>query len=138
MNKQNTNDEKILQLKAQIKEKKSKLKGKKRFTPVTNCSLELEGVRYNLNVSNKEQLINLMIRLNMYRMSAIDLDLEDDYIVNGFSVDEWIKDIKAKLEIIVMMEEERKLQELENKLHYLLSTEKKVQLEIDEIESMIK
>ena len=79
-----------------------------------------------------------MVRLNIYRMSAIDLDWEDDYIVNGFSVDEWIKDIKAKLEIIVMMEEERKLQELENKLHYLLSTEKKVQLEIDEIESMIK
>jgi len=137
MNKQNTNDEKILQLKAQIKEKKSKLKGKKRFTPVTNCSLELEGVRYNLNVSNKEQLINLMIRLNMYRMSAIDLDLEDEYIVSGFSVDEWITDIRLKLEILKYEEEDRKLKVLESKLHNLLSLDKKVELEIGEIESMI-
>jgi len=138
MSKQNTNDEKILQLKVQIKEKKSKLKGKKRFIPVTNCSLELRGIRYNLNVSNKEQLITLLLELNLFKMSAIDLDLEDDYIISGFSVDEWIKDIKAKLEIIVMMDEERKLQVLEGKLEYMLSNEKRIELEINEIESLIK
>jgi len=137
MSKQNTNDEKILQLKAQIKEKKSKLKGKKRFTPVTNCSLELRGIRYNLNVSNKEQLTTLLLELNLFKMSAIDLDLEDEYVVSGFSIDEWIKDIKAKLEIIKYEEEDRKLKLLENKLHVLLSSEKQVSLAIEEIESMI-
>ena len=137
MSKQNTNDEKILQLKAQIKEKKGKLKGKKRFTPVTNCSLELRGIRYNLNILNKEQLTTLLLELNLFKMSAIYLELEDDYIVSGFSVDEWIKDIKAKLEIIKYEEEDRKLKLLENKLHVLLSNEKQVSLAIEEIESMI-
>jgi len=137
MSKQNTNDEKILQLKAQIKEKKGKLKGKKRFTPVTNCSLELRGIRYNLNILNKEQLTTLLLELNLFKMSAIYLELEDDYIVSGFSVDEWIKDIKAKLEIIKYEEEDRKLKLLENKLHVLLSSEKQVSLAIEEIESMI-
>jgi len=134
----NVNDEKIMELKAQIKEKKAKLKGKKKFIPVTNCSLELDGIRYNLNVLGKEQLISLLVKLNGYRLSAVDLGLLEEYIVSGFRVDEWITDIKAKLEIVVLRDEENKLQEMESKLHFLLSTDKKVELEIDAIKSMLE
>ena len=73
----------------------------------------------------------------MYRLSAVDLEFEDEYIMSGFSVDEWITDIKLKLEILQYEEEDRKLKLLENKLHILLSNEKQVSLAIEEIESMI-
>jgi len=139
LNKQNINDEKIMQLKFQIQEKKKSLKTKKRFTPLTNCNLELDGVRYNIQVPNKEILTTLLVKLNMYRLSIIDpyLELIDDFIISGYTVDEWIKDIKLKLEILRYEEEDRKLKELERKLHQLLSVEKKVELEIGEIESLI-
>jgi len=140
MSKQNANDEKIMQLKFQIQEKKKKLKNKKKFTPETNCNLELDGVRYNIQVPNKEILTTLLVKLNMYRLSVIDphLELIDDFIISGYTVDEWIKDIKLKLEILRYEEEDRKLKELERKLENLLSHEKQVSLAIDEIESLIK
>jgi len=138
MSKQNVNDEKIMALKFQIQEKKKSLKTKKRFSPLTNCNLELDGVKYNIQVPNKEILTALLVKLNMYRLSIIDLDLEDEYIIYGYSIDEWITDIKLKLEILKYEEEDRKLKRLELQLENLLSNEKKVSLAIDEIEELIK
>lgn len=133
----NINDEKIMELKSQIKEKKAKLKGKKKFTPVTNCSIEIDGVRQNLQVLSKDQLISLLVKLNSYRLSVVDLELSDEFMMSGYKLEDWIADIKAKLEIIILREEENKLQILESKLHTLLSIDKKVELEIDEIKSLI-
>jgi hypothetical protein len=134
----NVNDEKILELKAQIKEKKEKLKNKKKFVSVTNCSLEVDGVRYNLNVLSKEQLISLLVKLNSYKISAVDLGLLDTYMISGYKVEDWITDIRLKLEVVAHREEENKLQELESKLHVLLSNDKKVELELKDIEFMLK
>ena len=133
----NVNDAKILELKAQIKEKKAKLKSVKKFSPVTNCSIELDGIRSNLQVLTKELLTSLLVKLNMYRLSISDLGLSE-YNISGFKVEDWITDIRSKLDIIAYREEESKLQELENKLHILLSNDKKVELEINEIESLLK
>ena len=138
MSKQNTNDEKIMLLKFQIAEKKKGLKTKKKFSPLTNCSIELDGVRLNLQVLNKENLIHLLVKLNSYLLSAVDLGLEDEYKFSGYSIDQWITDIKLKLDILRYEEEDRKLKELERKLENMLSSEKRIELEIDEIESLIK
>jgi len=132
------NDEKIMELKSQIKEKKANLKKLKRFIPLTNCSLDIDGTRYNLQVLNEEQLISLLVRLNSYRMSAEDLNMLQEYQISGFKVEDWITDIKLKIEIIAQRKEENKLQELESKLHTLLSNDKKVELEIDSIIESLK
>ena len=134
----NHNDEKIMGLKAQIQEKKNNLTKRKRFVPVTNCSLELDGVRYNLQATPKEKLMDLLIRLNAYRMSAEKLCISQTYLVSGFILDDWITDILSRLEILSYREEEGKLQALEVKLHDLLSVDKKVELEISDIESLLK
>lgn len=41
----NVNDKKIMELKKQIAEKKTKLEGINRFVPITNCSVEIDGQR---------------------------------------------------------------------------------------------
>jgi len=135
--KQMTNDDKIMLLKSQIAEKKKGLKGKKKFSPLTNCSIELDGVRLNLQVLNREGLTHLLVKLNSYLLSAVDLGLDGEYVISGYLIDQWITDIKLKLEILKYEEEDRKLKVLENKLHVLLSSEKQVSLAIEEIESMI-
>ena len=69
------NDERVLQLKKIIEEKKSELKAVKRFTPLTNCVLNLGNQNYNLNVLQLDDLKLLLVKLNMYLMSANDLDI---------------------------------------------------------------
>lgn len=132
------NDEKIMILKKQIEEKKEKLKKAEKFSPITNCSLEVDGVRHNINVLQKEQIVTLLVKLNTYAMSAKDLGILSDYNISGFNVEDWLTDLKAKLDNLSRKEEEMKLKAMEGKLHQLLSNDKKVELEIEEIESLLK
>ncbi|MGV4321182.1 hypothetical protein [Bacillus mojavensis] len=134
----NTNDQRILKLKKQIEVKKEKLGKTSRFTPVTNCSLEVDGVRFNINVLDKEKLIMLAVKLNSYLLSAKDLGYEDQFIISGYKVEDWLTDIKSRLDILSKKDEERSLKVMEDKLAKLLSEDKKVELEIDEIESLLK
>jgi hypothetical protein len=134
----NKNDEKILELKSQIIEKKKSVIKSKRFIPITNCSIELDGIRYNIQTLDKESCISLLVKLNSYKLSAKDLDLLEEYKISGFKIEEWIEDIKLKLDVLLQREEEKKLHSMEKKLEDLLSNEKKIEIEIADIESMLK
>lgn len=132
------NDVVILKLKEQIKEKKKLLETTKRFQPVTNCSIDIDGVRLNIQVLSKEQLVNLLVKLNIYKMSAKELELLNEFSISGFTVEDWMKDVQSKLMNLNRKEEENKLIAMENRLHNLLSGEKKVELEIQEIADLLK
>lgn len=125
------NDERVLQLKEIIDKKKLELKGAKKFTPLTNCILDLEGQKYNLNVLRLNDLQLLLVRLNMYLMSAKDLKINLE--ISGYNIAEWITDIKCKIEIFEYKKKEAELKTLEVKLDKMLSDEKKTELELDEI-----
>lgn len=132
------NDDRILELKKQIEVKKKSLSDKKvRFTPETNCVLELDGNRYNLNVCADDLLTMLMIKLNTYVISANDLNIPVPEI-SGYSIDMWISDIKSKLAASALKREENNLKKMETKLDKLLSEDKKAELEIDEIATLLK
>jgi hypothetical protein len=133
----NSNDQRILELKKQIEVKKVKLGKTLRFTPVTNCTIELDGVRHNIQVLTKEQLIMLMVKLNSYLMSAKVLEVAEGFNISGYHVSDWISDIQDKIDILSRKDEERKLKTMEDKLLKLLSDGKKVELEINEIESLL-
>lgn len=129
------NDERVLQLKKIIDEKKSELKVVKRFTPLTNCVLNLENENYNLNVLQLDDLKLLLVKLNMYLMSAKDLDVELD--ISGYSIEDWMTDVKSKMEIFEQKKKESELKTLEAKLDKMLSDEKKTELELDEIAALL-
>lgn len=132
------NDDRILALKKQIETKKNDLASRKmRFVPETNCMLDLEGHIFNLNVCTDDVLLLLMIRLNTYLMSAKDLDI-DSPVISGYLISEWISDIKNKLEISDLKREKDELKKMEAKLDKLLSEDKKTELELDEIEGLLK
>lgn len=132
------NDEKILLLKKQISEKREKIDGIKRFTPITNCMLILSGESHNINTLTKDQLILILVVLTGYKNSATELGLLEEWKISGYNINLWIEDIKAKLEVLSRKEEEKKLKLMEDKLSQMLSNEKKIELEIDEIEAMLK
>lgn len=130
------NDERVLQLKKIIDEKKSELKAVKRFTPLTNCVLNLDNQNYNLNVLQLDDLKLLLVKLNMYLMSANDLDIGLN--ISGYNISEWMSDIKYKMEIYENKKKESELKALEAKLDKMLSDEKKTELELDEIAALLK
>ena len=132
-----TNDQRILALKKQIEEKKEKLNKSTKFSPITNCSIELDGTRYNIQALPKEHLVNLMVRINFYKLSSKDLGL-GEFLICGFDVGDWITDIKSKIDILSRKDEEKSLKLMEDKLIQLLSDGKKVELELNEIESFLK
>ena len=129
------NDERVLQLKQVINKKKSELKVSKRFIPLTNCVLDLEGQKYNMNVLQFDDLQLLLVRLNMYLMSAKDLKINLE--ISGYNIAEWITDIKCKIEIFENKKKEAELKALEAKLDKMLSDEKKTELELDEIAALL-
>lgn len=129
------NDERVLQLKQVIDKKKSELKGSKRFTPLTNCVLDLEEQKYNLNVLQLDDLQFLLVKLNMYLMSAKNLGICLE--ISGYNIEEWITDIKCKIEIFEYKKEEAELKALEVKLDKMLSNEKRTELELDEITTLL-
>ena len=132
------NDDRILELKKQIETKKKSISEKKvRFIHETNCVLNMDGMVINLNVCSDDALVLLLIRLNSYLMSAVDLGMPD-FEISGYSVTAWIKDIKSKLDVSSMKKEESDLKKMESKLDKLLSDDKKTELEIDEIAALLK
>lgn len=132
------NDDRILELKKQIEIKKKSISEKKiRFVPETNCILNMDGMTINLNVCSDDALVLLLIRLNSYLMSAVDLGMSD-FEISGYSVTAWIKDIKRKLEVSGLKREEADLKKMESKLDKLLSDDKKTELEIDEIANLLR
>ena len=131
------NDERVLQLKKQVENKKKELADKKcKFVPETNLILEINGDRVNLNVLNENQLKNILVQLNMYRLSVADLKM-DDFVVSGYTVDQWMNDVRDKLGEKELKREENELKSLEAKLDKLLSEDKKTELELDSIAALL-
>jgi hypothetical protein len=126
------NDATILELKKQIEEKKKELTAK--FVPITNCSIELEGKRYNIHTfSDKNTIMDLMIKINALFMSAKQLGFEDEYTISGYSIKDWLKDLRSKLEVVTIKEKEKSLKVMESKLDGLLSEDKKTEIELKSI-----
>ena len=135
------NDDRIMALKTQIAQKRDELKGKnKKFVPVTNCLLELDGVKYNLHLHSTPML---MMRLYALKRAATELFIKYpeipfmDVQISGYKIDEWLDDIKANLDIQAYKMEKQKLDSLEKELTKLLSDDKQTELQIDELEKML-
>lgn len=131
------NDDKILELKKRIEKKKEDLGATQRFAPVTSCSLELDGVRYNLHAASREQLILLACKLQALYMAADEIGYADECVISGFHVREWGSDIKARLAILDRKKTESDLAAMEAQLDKLLSVDKKTELELAAIEALL-
>ena len=129
----NKNDDVILKLKEQIEKQRANIKPLGKFSPTTNCNLELDGQRYNLNTLDKDNLIVLLVRLSAYCQAAKELSLTESYNLSGYNVTDWISDLRSKLAIIQVKAEQDKLNKMENRLSVLLSDDKKIELELNEI-----
>lgn len=134
------NDDKILELKAEVAKKKEELsKMTKKVTTKTNCSLSLgEGSRININTLKGDTLLYTLITINSYYMSAKDLGLASTYKINGYLMSDWMEDLKSRVEVEEYKTKMKELTAMEEKLGRMLSDDKKTELELNDISSMLK
>ncbi len=134
-----SNDKRIIEMREKIRVKKDELESITKVEYKTHLSLNLVGERYNLNVVSEDILLGILLNLNMIN-NAIKSDelLQTEYKLEGYSVEDWIHDVKAKYELKKVRAKKSELIALENKLVNMLSEDKKTELELDSIEEMIK
>ena len=132
----NKNDDRIMGLKQRIAAKTAELDDKpNKFVPITNCSLTLNRDTYNIRA---ESSVLLLVQLNAWRLSAIDLGIAPETIViSGFSLTDWITDVKSCLDVMMTKAEKRRLDAMTKQLNALLSDDKQTELKIDDIEAML-
>ena len=128
------NDQRVLKLQSQIKTKKTEFRKAQKFQPVTNCSINFEGERYNINTLDLSGCNLLLVRLNCYQISEKDLKLSDPVLMSGYTLSEWITDLKSKSAHLGRKKEETKLKVMESKLKQLLSEDTRTELELEDIE----
>lgn len=131
------NDDRIMLLKKQIEEKKVALMAAKSNEPYkTTCVIDLDGNKINIHVLKTNELAMLLVKLNVYRMSAENLGMQL-FAISGCDVNMWIDDVKKRIAMLKSKETEKELRAAEDKLNALLSEDKKTELEIDNIEALL-
>lgn len=130
------NDAQIEIVRKQIAEQRTALGSPKKFTPLTHCSLELDGKIYNLHVLAGNDLEQLAIRVQAYENAALALELGET-VYSGYTLQEWLTDICAKLLMLSYKAKKAKLDALENKLTGLLSDDRKTAMEIENITKLL-
>jgi uncharacterized Ntn-hydrolase superfamily protein len=133
------NDKRILDLQKKIDEKEKILEAaKKRFAPTTNCLLQMDGKSYNLHALSGEEVTLMLVRIHALVMAAKDMKLDPAEVkISGFTLNDWKADLEAKRASGNIAKETAALKAMKDKLHQLLSTDKKVELEIDDIEKSL-
>jgi hypothetical protein len=132
----NVNDQRILDLRVKLKENGKNLKPVN-FRPETHCKFNFNGSDLNLHIISTERLIELQVYLTSQKQACERLKLTD-IVIQGFKLDSWLEDVSSKLQFNIYKEELKKHQEIEKKLDVLLSEETKTQLELDQIENLLK
>ena len=111
------NDERILTLKEQIEYKKKELGKQPRFSPITTCLFDYNGNTINIHTLIDVKNINqLLVYFNMWAMSADDLGIDAEEVTwCGFSVLDWIEDLKSKKAVVEYATKKEQLSALEKK-----------------------
>lgn len=135
------NDARIEALKKIIEEKKANIAEKDQPVKfITKKILNFEGVVHNFNVLAKSDIAVLIGKLMGigHGLSTYDEDLFEYAIIDGHHISDWVSDLNAQIQSIIVKEEKKTLKALEAKLDTYFSEDKKVQMELDEIESLLK
>lgn len=124
------NDRLILQLKKEVEEKKEKLARAVNFRPITNMSLVIFGITYNLHVNNVNELRFLEAFLNSLNNNSL--------IISNNTIENWLSDITTKITMKDIAEEQKELDLMEKELESLLTNETRVSLKLDKLASKIR
>lgn len=135
MSKATNNDERIRDLKAEIQKQIDEMpKPEKNYK--TNLSLTFQKQFYNLNATDVNSLKELLIQLYLYNEAIRELAL-DNFTISGYSVEDWISDIKTVLTVRATQERLNTLRSSYSKVDSLLSESAKTEDYLNDLEKFL-
>lgn len=133
------NDNTILLLKEKARKKRAELGAEPKFAPVTTCVFTLYGEKVNIHTLDMSKTLFYLTQFKSMIEAAKDIPeaSPQDIIIDGFDITEWYNDLLSKLSTLQYMKKLRDITALEQKLDKLLSEDKKVELELDDIAKLL-
>lgn len=138
------NDERILKLKKSIEEKRAEIEKIGKYVPVTTCIIQPKfGEKINLHVLDENELVLLLSWLQAMCNGLSDcIDygglICEDPRISGFTLNEWGADVKGLIGQKQIKAKKLQLNAMEKKLTALLSEDKRTELELDDIEALLR
>jgi len=138
-------DKKTLELIGQVKAKKAAIAKAEKPSYKTNMSFSyIEGNKSsasNLNVeSDLKRLICIAAFLTersasytLVATKVLGVDKPPEFTWDGYTVDDWIGDLKMRITKIQIVAEKKKLESLEERLNKIISPVKRAELELEAI-----
>lgn len=139
-----TTDQKTLALIEQVKTQRKEIAAAQKPKWETNMTFPLEeGTPKVLNLhveTNVGKLVKLAAMLRSqqeaYTQAARELAVDaPEFTWGTFTVDNWLKDFKTRINIIQLTQKKKKLEDLENRLNLIISPALRAKMELEAIES---
>lgn len=138
-------DDKIKTLLLKVEDQKNGLGTKPRASWNTNGIFKYrDGTFFNLNTVRDfqplvEALASLLEKEIVHQEAATRLGVNvKPFVWDGFSILDWEADFKKRLEIINWEDKKTKLDETKKKLNSLVSDEAKTEMELENIEALLR
>ena len=125
-----SNDNKIAEYRKQVEDKHNKLGPKPKKVFSTNGIIYLADGSVNLNLlSTPEKCIDLLLDLAVLEIANKQVNTwlarKDPLMMKGYSIEQYVSDVKCMLSLTMWEQEKKKLTDMNNKLTDLLSNEGK-------------
>lgn len=135
-------EDQIRQLYYTVKQKREEVEAAEaRPTWRTNCAFRFEADQnskvYNLQTADKDTLLliagTLIQKEDAYIKGAEALEVKSTFKWLGYSVEDWMTDLKLRMNKLELSTKKAELARLEKKLNLILPESLRVQIELDEI-----
>ena len=141
------NDVRVQKLIEEVKKRKDSISKTEKATWITNGSFRCfenstEG-SFNLQTVTNEVVLAkalafLIDREGSFKEACKRLDVKGSFVWLGYSVSDWESDFKTRLAKVRLNSEKKKLATLEKQLESLMSDDLKTDMQLAEIEKMLK
>lgn len=129
-------DQQVMSLLAKVKAQKQTIERAEKPKWLTNCSFVYEGRTINLHtVTCVHELVKYAGRVLAFD-AEIKLGLDalsvphEPVMYNGYTTEQWLTDFRSRMNKIQIIQEKKKLEDLEARLAALVSPEKRRELEL--------
>lgn len=141
-------DKKTLELIVEVNRQRAEISKIEKPNWKTSCSFSyVEGNNSTINLhveSNVRNLIKIVAflqnREKSYNQASKDLGVENapEFTWNGFSVADWIEDVKMRINKIQIADKKKKFETLEARLNAIISPELRAEIELEKIANELK
>lgn len=138
-----SNDAKIQEYRSLVESKREQLGQKPKMAYITNALIPLnDNDRINLNTLSTEEACvdvtrSLLMRRSFDKLANRLLGTNVESKIGGFTVHEWIKDIKLRVQAILWEKKKKQLTAMDTKLKALMSDDAKTADAIKDIASLL-